>query len=141
MEGRQRISSICITYSPKTTPHLLNTEEELKLIAAVIQPVKLPDVKVALYDAGIYKMTVVNAVGSGRQKGYSDEYLGTIKEVNLRKKLRVEIAVQDEMVEPTIKAIMRGAKTGRIGDGKIFVHELNECIRIRTGERGHSAIG
>jgi nitrogen regulatory protein P-II 2 len=116
-------------------------EELLKLIVAIIQPHKLPDVKEALYNAEVFKMTVVNAVGSGRQKGYSDDYLGNIKEVNLRKKLRIEIAVEDESVEPTIKAIVKGAQTGRIGDGKIFVHELSECVRIRTGERSEIAIG
>jgi nitrogen regulatory protein P-II 1 len=116
-------------------------EEKVKLIVALIQPHKLPDVKKALYDAKVYKMTVVNAVGSGRQKGYSDNYLGNIDEVNLRKKLRVEIAVKDEAVDDTIKAIVKGAQTGRIGDGKIFVLDLPECIRIRTGECGEVAIG
>jgi nitrogen regulatory protein P-II 2 len=113
----------------------------MKLIVALIQPHKLPDVKKALYDSEIYKMTVVNALGSGQQKGYSDEYLGKIEEVNLRKKLRVEIVTNDESVEATIKAIIKGAQTGRIGDGKIFVLDLIQCIRIRTGERGDKAIG
>jgi nitrogen regulatory protein P-II 2 len=116
-------------------------EEKVKLIVALIQPHKLPDVKKALYDAEVYKMTVVNAVGSGQQKGYSNDYLGKIDEVNLRKKLRVEIAVKDEAADSTVKAIVRGAQTGRIGDGKIFVLDLPECIRIRTGERGETAIG
>jgi nitrogen regulatory protein P-II 2 len=116
-------------------------EEKVKLIVALIQPHKLPDVKKALYDAEVYKMTVVNAVGSGQQKGYSSDYLGNIDEVNLRKKLRVEIAVKDESVDATIKAIVKGAQTGRIGDGKIFVLDLPECIRIRTGECGEVAIG
>jgi len=113
----------------------------VKLIVALIQPHKLPDVKKTLYDAGIYKMTVVNAVGSGQQKGYSEDYLGNIDEVNLRKKLRVEIAVKDGLADATVKAITKGAQTGRIGDGKIFVLELSQCIRIRTGERGEVAIG
>jgi nitrogen regulatory protein P-II 1 len=113
----------------------------MKLIVALIQPHKLPDVKKALYNSEIYKMTVVNAVGSGRQKGYSEDYLGKIDEVNLLKKLQIQIAVQDELVEPTIKAIIQGAQTGRIGDGKIFVLELSQCIRIRTGERGDIALG
>jgi nitrogen regulatory protein P-II 2 len=113
----------------------------MKLIVALIQPHKLPDVKKALYDAEIYKMTVVNALGSGQQKGYSEEYLGKIEEVNLRKKLRLEIVVSEEAVEKTIKAIIKGAQTGRIGDGKIFVLNLQQCIRIRTGESGNIAIG
>jgi nitrogen regulatory protein P-II 2 len=113
----------------------------MKLIVALIQPHKLPDVKKALYDAEVYKMTVTNALGSGQQKGYTETYRGVIHEVNLLKKLRLEIAVNEEFVEPTIEAIIKGAQTGEIGDGKIFVLDLNDCIRIRTGERGNKAIG
>lgn len=113
----------------------------MKLIVALIQPHKLPDVKKALYDKEVYKMTVTNALGSGQQKGYTETYRGVIHEVNLLKKLRVEIAVNEEFVEPTIEAIIKGAQTGKIGDGKIFVLDLPECIRIRTGERGNKAIG
>ena len=113
----------------------------MKLIVALIQPHKLPDVKKALYDKEVYKMTVTNALGSGQQKGYTETYRGVIHEVNLLKKLRVEIAVNEEFVEPTIEAIVKGAQTGKIGDGKIFVLDLPECIRIRTGERGNNAIG
>lgn len=113
----------------------------MKLIIAIIQPHKLPDVKEALFDAGVYKMTVINALGSGQQKGYPETYRGVIEEVNLLKKLRIEIAVKDESAESTIKAIMKGAQTGKIGDGKIFVNELSECIRIRTRERGSEALG
>ncbi|MBU0633695.1 MAG: P-II family nitrogen regulator [Candidatus Omnitrophica bacterium] len=113
----------------------------MKLIIAMIQPHKLPDVKQALYDAQVYKMTVSNALGCGQQKGYTETYRGVIHEVNLLKKVRLEIAVNENFVEPTIKAIIKGAKTGNIGDGKIFILDLPECIRIRTGERGGSAIG
>jgi nitrogen regulatory protein P-II 2 len=113
----------------------------MKLIVALIQPHKLPDVKKALYDAEVYKMTVTNALGSGQQKGYTETYRGVLQEVNLLKKLRLEIAVNEEFVEPTIKAIVQGAQTGKIGDGKIFILDLPECIRIRTGERGNNAIG
>ncbi len=113
----------------------------MKLIVALIQPHKLPDVKKALYDAEVYKMTVTNALGSGQQKGYTEAYRGVIHEVNLLKKLRLEIAVNDEFVEPTIDAIIKGAQTGQIGDGKIFVLDLSDCVRIRTGERGNEAIG
>jgi nitrogen regulatory protein P-II 2 len=113
----------------------------MKLIIAMIQPHKLPDVKKALYDAKIYKMTVSNALGCGQQKGYTETYRGVIHNVNLLKKIRIEIAVNEEFVDPTIEAIIKGAKTGKIGDGKIFVLDLPECIRIRTGERGISAIG
>ncbi|MBN2097584.1 MAG: P-II family nitrogen regulator [Candidatus Omnitrophica bacterium] len=113
----------------------------MKLIIAMIQPHKLPDVKKALYDAEIYKMTVSNALGCGQQKGYTETYRGVIHQVNLLKKIRLEIAVNEDFVQPTIAAIIRGAKTGNIGDGKIFILDLPECIRIRTAERGGQAIG
>ncbi len=113
----------------------------MKLIIALIQPHKLPDVKKALYDAEVYKMTVTNALGCGQQKGYTETYRGVIHEVNLLKKIRFEIAVNEDFVEPTIDAIIKGARTNTIGDGKIFVLDLPECIRIRTGERGGDAIG
>lgn len=113
----------------------------MKLIIAMIQPYKLPDVKKALYDAEIHKMTVSNALGAGQQKGYTETYRGVIHEVNLLKKVRLEIAVNEDFVKPTIEAIIKGAKTGKIGDGKIFILDLGECIRIRTGEKGKKAIG
>ena len=113
----------------------------MKLITAMIKPQKLEDVKKALFDAEIHKMTVTSSVGCGQQKGYTETFRGAITEINLLKKIRIDIAVNEEFVEPTIQAIIRGAKTGSIGDGKIFVTELSQCIRIRTEERGNSAIG
>jgi nitrogen regulatory protein P-II 1 len=113
----------------------------MKLIIALIQPHKLEDVKKALFEAEIYKMTVSTALGCGQQKGYTESYRGVVTEINLLKKTRLEIAVNDEYVKPTIEAIIKGAKTGNIGDGKIFVLDLGECIRIRTGEKGSKAIG
>ena len=113
----------------------------MKLVVAMIQPHKLPDVKQALFEADIHKMTVSNAVGAGEQKGYTEAYRGVIHTINLLKKVKVEIAVNDDFVEPTIDAIIKGARTGNIGDGKIFVLELPDSIRIRTGERGSAAIG
>jgi len=113
----------------------------MKLIIAMVQPHKLPDVKKALYQAEVYKMTVTNALGCGQQRGYTKTYRGVIHEVNLLKKVRLEIAVNDNFVQPTIEAIVKGARTGRIGDGKILVLDLPECIRIRTGETGGEAIG
>lgn len=113
----------------------------MKLIIAMIQPHKLPDVKQALFDAGVHKMTVTNALGCGQQKGFTETYRGVIHEVNLLKKVKLEIAVNDDYVKPTIDAITKGARTGNIGDGKIFVLDLGECIRIRTGETGAEAIG
>jgi len=113
----------------------------MKLIIALIQPHKLEDVKKALFEAEVHKMTVSPALGCGQQKGYTESYRGLITEVNLLKKTRLEIAVNDNFVEPTIQAIIKGARTGSIGDGKIFVLNLSECIRIRTGETGKVAIG
>jgi len=113
----------------------------MKLIIAMIQPHKLPDVKKALFEAEVYKMTVTNALGCGQQRGYTETYRGVVHEVNLLKKVRLEIAVNESFVQPTIDAIIKGARSGRIGDGKIFIVDLPECIRIRTGEKGPSAIG
>ena len=113
----------------------------MKLVIAMIQPHKLTDVKRALYEAEVFKVTVTNALGCGEQKGYTETYRGVMEEVNLLKKVRLEIAVNEEFLEPTINAIIKGAKTGNIGDGKIFVIDLGECVRIRTGERGGKAIG
>ena len=113
----------------------------MKLVVAMVQPHKLPDVKQALFEADIHKMTVTNVLGCGQQKGFSETYRGVVHEVNLLKKIRFEIAVNDEFVDATIKAIVKGAKSGQIGDGKIFVMNLERCVRIRTGEDGHDAIG
>jgi len=113
----------------------------MKLIIAYIQPEQLNEVKQSLYGKEVYKMSVTNAMGCGQQKGYHETYRGADIEVNLLKKVRMEIAVNDEFVEPTIDAIIAGARTGNIGDGKIFVLDLAECIRIRTGEKGPEAIG
>jgi len=113
----------------------------MKLILAVIRPERLADVKKELNDASVNLMTVVNAIGSGRQKGYPETYRGIKHEIKLLKKIEVQVAVNDDYVEPTIKAISRAAKTGSIGDGKIFIIPIEECIRIRTSERGSRAIG
>jgi len=113
----------------------------MKLIVAYIQPERLTDVKQALYAAEIFKISVTNALGCGQQKGYTETYRGVETEVNLLKKVRLEIAVNEDFVQPTIDAIVKGARTGTIGDGKIFVVPLDQCIRIRTGETGAPAIG
>jgi len=113
----------------------------MKLVIAMIQPHKLPDVKKALFESEIYKMTVSNALGCGQQKGYTETYRGIVHEVNLLKKIKLELAVNDEYVEKAIEAIIKGSRTGKIGDGKIFVLDLSECVRIRTGEKGKKAIG
>ena len=113
----------------------------MRLVIAYIQPEKLNDVKQALYAAEVYKLSVSNALGCGQQKGYHETYRGVDVEVNLLKKVRLEIAVNEDFVQPTIDAIVNGARTGTIGDGKILVMPLERCVRIRTGEEGHDAIG
>ncbi|PKL04567.1 MAG: transcriptional regulator [Spirochaetae bacterium HGW-Spirochaetae-9] len=113
----------------------------MKMIIAYIQPHKLNEVKQELYKSEIYKISVSNAMGCGQQKGYSEIYRGVDIEVNLLKKVRIEIGVNDSFVKPTVDAIIKGAQTGEIGDGKIFILPLDECIRIRTGETGSEAIG
>jgi len=113
----------------------------MKLVIAYIQPEKLNPVKQALYAREIFKISVSMAMGCGQQKGYHETYRGVDVEVNLLKKVRIEIAVNDEYVDATIEAIVRGARTGTIGDGKIFVMPLDRCVRIRTGEESYAAIG
>jgi nitrogen regulatory protein P-II 1 len=116
-------------------------EYVMKLVIAYIQPEKLNEVKQELYQAEVYKMSVINAVGCGQQKGFQELYRGYEREVNLLDKIRLEIAVNEDFVDKTVNAIIKGAQSGSIGDGKIFILELPECIRIRTGERGSEAIG
>ncbi|MBN2581967.1 MAG: P-II family nitrogen regulator [Planctomycetes bacterium] len=113
----------------------------MKLIIAYVQPHRLDEVKKALYEAEVFRMSITNSLGCGQQKGYHEAYRGVEFEVNLLKKVRLEIAVNEDFVERTIEAVIKGARTGNIGDGKIFVLDLPECIRIRTGERGSKAIG
>ena len=113
----------------------------MKLIIAYIKPERLNAVKQELYKRDIFKMSVSNALGCGQQKGYVETYRGAISEVNLLKKVRIAIAVNDEYVQPTIEGLIAGARTGHIGDGEIFVLPMDQCIRIRTGEHGPEAIG
>jgi nitrogen regulatory protein P-II 2 len=113
----------------------------MKLIIAIIQPYRLEQVKEQLYNAEVNLMTVSEVLGHGRQKGVTEVYRGFKETGNLIRKIRLEIAVNDNFVEPTIQAITKGAQTGQTGDGKIFILPLEECYRIRTGERGNEAIG
>jgi len=113
----------------------------MKLIIAIIQPDRLNEVLQQLDDAEIYLKTVTNVVGSGRQKGVTEVYRGVKEAGTLLKKVRLEIAVNDNYLKPAIDAIVKGARTGNIGDGKIFVLALEECVRIRSGETGKVAIG
>lgn len=113
----------------------------MKLVIAYIQPERLNPVKQELYAREVYKMSVTNAMGCGQQKGYHESYRGSEIEVNLLKKVRLEIAINEDFLERTVEGIIQGARTGTIGDGKIFILDLPECIRIRTGENGNCAIG
>ena len=113
----------------------------MKLIIAYIQPHKLDDVKKSLTNADVGKMSVTNSLGCGEQMGYEESYRGVRFEVNLLKKVRLEIAVNEDYVQRTIDAVIGGARTGEIGDGKIFILDLADCVRIRTGARGTKAIG
>ena len=113
----------------------------MKLIIAIIQPFRLEKVKEELYKAEVNLITVSEVLGHGRQKGVTEVYRGAKETGNLLRKIRLEIAVNDNFLEPAIKAIIRGAKTEETGDGKIFVLDLKECVRIRTEERGSVAIG
>ncbi|MBN01143.1 MAG: transcriptional regulator [Planctomycetaceae bacterium] len=115
----------------------------MKLIIAIIQPHRLEAVKTALTEVEVFRLTVMDCQGFGRQKGHAEVYRGHEFSVNLVRKVQLQIAVNDEFVEPTIDAIMKGGRSGdkgEIGDGKIFVLPLDDCLRIRTGERGSEAI-
>ena len=113
----------------------------MKIVIAVIKPDRLEAVKQELYKAEVNLITVSEVLGHGRQMGVTEVYRGVREMGNLLRKIQLVIAVNDNFVEPTIKAIIKGGKTGEIGDGKIFVLPLEDCIRIRTEERGGTAIG
>jgi nitrogen regulatory protein P-II 1 len=112
----------------------------MKLIIAIIKPFKLEEVKEALTAVGIEGMTVTEVKGFGRQKGHTEIYRGSEYTVDFLPKVKLEIAIADDLVAKTVEAIAKAAKTGKIGDGKIFVAPLDEVVRIRTDERGDSAI-
>ena len=112
----------------------------MKKIEAVIKPFKLDEVKEALHEVGLQGITVVEAKGFGRQKGHTELYRGAEYVVDFLPKVKIEVVMEDSMVERAIEAIQQSAHTGRIGDGKIFISTIEEAIRIRTGERGPDAI-
>jgi nitrogen regulatory protein P-II 1 len=113
----------------------------MKKIEAIIKPFKLDEVKNALTKIGVQGMTVTEVKGFGRQKGHTESYRGTEYAIDFLPKSKIEIIIPDELVTPVIETIERTAKTGKIGDGKIFLFPVEEVIRIRTGERGKEAIG
>lgn len=113
----------------------------MKYIIAVIQPDRVDEVLRILEEKEIHLVTVTSVLGRGRQKGIAEVYRGHKEGGRLLKKVKLEIAVNEEFVKPTVDAIKEGARTGHIGDGKVFIYDLKECIRIRTGETGNVAIG
>ena len=112
----------------------------MKLLTAIIKPFKLDDVREALSEAGIQGLTVTEVKGYGRQKGHTELYRGAEYVVDFLPKIKLELALEDRQLDPAIDAIVKVANTGKIGDGKIFVSELTQAIRIRTGERGEAAL-
>jgi nitrogen regulatory protein P-II 2 len=112
----------------------------MKLITAIIKPFKLDDVRQAISDVGVHGVTVTEVRGFGRQRGHTEIYRGAEYAVEFVPKAKLEVAVDDALVEPVVDAIMRVARTGKVGDGKVFVFELTQVVRIRTGERDASAI-
>ncbi|MFS1525040.1 P-II family nitrogen regulator [Microbulbifer sp. 2304DJ12-6] len=112
----------------------------MKLITAVVKPFKLDDVRTALSEVGVQGMTVTEVKGFGRQKGHTELYRGAEYVVDFLPKVKLELAVDDDMVDPAVEAITKAAQTGKIGDGKIFITALEEVIRIRTGETGREAV-
>jgi len=130
------ILCVCSTRIHKTPAK----ELIMKLITAVVKPFKLDDVRTALSDVGVTGMTVTEVKGFGRQKGHTELYRGAEYVVDFLPKVKIELAVDDAMVEQAVEAITKAAQTGKIGDGKIFISPLDEIIRIRTGETGPDAV-
>jgi nitrogen regulatory protein P-II 1 len=122
------------------TGNQIGREVRMKKIEAVIKPFKLDEVKEALHEVGLQGITVVEAKGFGRQKGHTELYRGAEYVVDFLPKVKIEVVCEDHVVERAVEAIVAAARTGRIGDGKIFVTSVEEVVRIRTGERGEDAI-
>ncbi len=112
----------------------------MKMITAIVKPFRLDEVRSALQEIGIQGMTTSEVKGFGRQRGHTELYRGAEYQVDFVPKTKIEVAVSDELVESTVEAIVKGARTGKVGDGKIFITELNEVLRIRTGETGDNAL-
>ena len=113
---------------------------KMKKIEAIIKPFKLDEVKEKLHEVGIKGITVIEAKGFGRQKGHTELYRGAEYVVDFLPKVKIEVVMEDELLEGAVEAIQRTAHTGRIGDGKIFISTIDEAVRIRTGETGHDAL-
>jgi nitrogen regulatory protein P-II 1 len=126
--------------SPTLHAFRLHRNEAMKKIEAIIKPFKLDEVKEALHDVGIQGITVLEAKGFGRQKGHTELYRGAEYVVDFLPKVKIEVVIEDSLLERVVDAIQQAAQTGRIGDGKIFISTIDEAIRIRTGERGGDAV-
>jgi nitrogen regulatory protein P-II 2 len=125
---------------PPRSSRLLRTLSGMKLITAIIKPFKLDEVRAAVSDIGVRGLTVTEVRGFGRQRGHTEIYRGAEYVVEFVPKTKIEIAADDGLVDLVIEAIMKSARTGKVGDGKIFVFDLEQVVRIRTGERDSSAI-
>jgi nitrogen regulatory protein PII len=112
----------------------------MKRIECIIRPIRFEAVKEALNEIGVYGMTVTDVRGFGRQQGHTEKYRGSTYTINLLPKLKIEVVVPDERVEEVVATLLEAARTGEIGDGKIFIAEVLDAVRIRTGERGESAL-
>jgi nitrogen regulatory protein P-II 1 len=115
-------------------------KKTMKKIEAIIKPFKLDEVKEALHEVGIQGITVIEAKGFGRQKGHTELYRGAEYVVDFLPKVKIEVVIEDSMLDTVVEAVQSAAKTGRIGDGKIFISSIDEAIRIRTGEKGREAV-
>jgi nitrogen regulatory protein PII len=112
----------------------------MKRLECIIRPIRFEAVKEALNEIGVYGMTVTDVRGFGRQQGHTEKYRGSTYTINLLPKLKIEVVVPDERVEEVVATLLEAARTGEIGDGKIFIAEVLDAVRIRTGERGESAL-
>jgi nitrogen regulatory protein P-II 2 len=132
--------SLCQLAKPTGVSQNRNLGKNMKLITAIIKPFKLDDVREALSEVGVQGMTVTEVKGFGRQKGHTELYRGAEYVVDFLPKVKVEAAIDDDILETAIEAISKSANTGKVGDGKIFVTALEEAVRIRTGETGPEAV-
>jgi nitrogen regulatory protein PII len=125
---------------PRKTQDIRTESSHMKLVTAIIKPFKLDDVRAALSDIGVSGMTVTEVKGFGRQRGHTELYRGAEYVVDFVPKTRIEVAVRADLVDQVIEAILKSAKTGKVGDGKIFITDIQRVIRIRTGETDDSAL-
>ena len=140
---KQEMGAVCDTAAPLVLAEIgsdINSEKFMKIITAIVKPFKLDDVRQALGDIGVQGLTVSEVKGFGRQKGHTELYRGAEYVVDFLPKVKLEIAIDDDLVDQAIEAISSSANTGKIGDGKIFITDLEQVVRIRTGESGPAAL-